>query len=409
MIALLVLLPLLAAPLPGGDKERDRDEVTLKDGRVLKGWVVYEDEKEILLRTGTREQAIPVAEIGSLRSVSRSLAKWVDRHRGLGKEDRAARAQLAKACAEDGLESEAKLEWLGVLALDPGDPEANEALGHRRGAGGTWQLPYRNGWWPLGRLEKVRADWNDAWELESEHYRVKTNLALPAALAAALDLEFVLHDFYRAFGRELRLREPEEPMLVELHRDRDTYPEIGGNRIAYFDRNENCVRVSTGGSVRPEILFHEATHQILHVTAARARGGTGEVPDWLGEGLADYVAYGVSGEAGKRTFSTGARAEHHFREFAAAERPYDLPRVLQFEAGDFGASSKAALKFAEAYTLVHFCLHGAEGKYRERFLGFVEGAYRGQGSATDFKKALGEREDVLEKAWHAYAKGNPGK
>ncbi|MGH7152173.1 MAG: DUF1570 domain-containing protein, partial [Planctomycetota bacterium] len=387
----------------------DRDEVTLKDGRVLKGRVVYEDEKEILLRVGTREQSIPFAEIGSLRSVSRSLAKWVDRHRGLGKGDRAARVQLAKACAEEGLEKEARLEWLGALALEPSDPEANEALGHRRGSGGAWQLPYRNGWSPLGRLEKVRADWNDAWEFESEHYRVKSNLPWPAALDAAFDLEFFLHDFYRAFGRELHLRGPGEPMAVDLHRNRDSYPEIGGNRPAYFDRPENCVRVSTGGTVHPEVLFHEATHQLLYTTAARARGGTGEIPDWLNEGLADYVASGVSGEAGQRSFSTGARAAHHFREHAEAEKPYDLSRVLQFEAGDFVASSKASLKYAQAYTLVHFCLHGAEGKYRERFLGFVEGAYRGQGSSTDFKKALGEREDVLERAWHAYARGSPGK
>jgi hypothetical protein len=409
ILPILVLLLAAGSPSPPGPGERDRDEVRLKDGRVLRGRVVYEDEGEILLRVGSREQSIPVRQVDSLRSVARSLGQWVERHRALPKGDRAAAAGLARWCGAEGLEAESRLEWLGVLALAPGDAEANEALGHRRAPGGGWLLPYKTGWWPLERLEKVRAEWNDAWELETEHYLVRTNLGWKTALDAALDMEFFLHDFFRAFSRELRLREVEEPMKVDLHRDPSSFPEIGSNRPSYFDPSENRVLLRATGGVHPDLLYHEATHQVLFTTAARARSGTGAVPDWLSEGLAEYVAAGVSGEPGRLSFTTGARAGHHFREHARAEKPYDLSRVLQFEAADFLASSKSPLKYAQVYTLVHFCLHGEEGKFRDRFLAFVAGAYRGQGSATDFKKAIGEREEAFERAWHAYARAGAAK
>jgi hypothetical protein len=75
--------------------------------------------------------------------------------------------------------------------------------------------------------------------------------------------------------------------------------------------------------------------------------------------------------------------------------------------GDFGVDNKSDLKYAQAYTLVHFCLEGEGQRYRDRFFDFLRGVYLGKSSMSDFKEALGGKERELEKAWNVYVGRKP--
>jgi hypothetical protein len=153
-------------------------------------------------------------------------------------------------------------------------------------------------------------------------------------------------------------------------------------------------------------LFHEATHQIVFAVTRFSFSGGGTVPGWLGEGLAEYVSGGMHGPPGKRKFAEGLIILERFQVHAAAKSPYDLSRVLTFEADDFVASSKADLKYAQAYTLVQFCMEGEGGKYRKAFLEFLRGAWKGRASAGDFRKAMKISDREFEKTWIAHARAN---
>jgi hypothetical protein len=76
--------------------------------------------------------------------------------------------------------------------------------------------------------------------------------------------------------------------------------------------------------------------------------------------------------------------------------------VLNFSTSDFHASSKVDLKYAEAYTLVHFFLHGDQGQHWEAFDEVLVGAYAGKCSSTYFEQCLDLPERDFEQAWHAY-------
>src|SRR5262249_51793574 len=102
--------------------------------------------------------------------------------------------------------------------------------------------------------------------------------------------------------------------------------------------------------------FHEATPQLVFALPPFSYSRNGTVPGWLGEGLAEYVASGMSGPPGKRKFAEGTLLVDHFAVHAAARAPYELSRVLTFESDDFVASTKSDLKYAQAYTLVQFCM-----------------------------------------------------
>ena len=41
-------------------------------------------------------------------------------------------------------------------------------------------------------------------------------------------------------------------------------------------------------------------------------------------------------------------------------------------------------------------------RWRPKFYDFLRGAWQGQGSSTDFEKALGAKSEVIEKAWVAW-------
>ena len=76
--------------------------------------------------------------------------------------------------------------------------------------------------------------------------------------------------------------------------------------------------------------------------------------------------------------------------------------MLNFASGDFHDSSNVDLKHAQAYTLVHFLLHGDEGRHRAGFFAFLRGAYAGKASSTDFKSAIGAPMEELEAGWTAH-------
>jgi hypothetical protein len=114
----------------------------------------------------------------------------------------------------------------------------------------------------------------------------------------------------------------------------------------------------------------------------------------------EFSAQGVGGHA---TFEPGKPSPEFFAEHANAKKPFDLPRMFSFGYDDFAISSKALLKYAQSYTLVHFCLHGEGGKLRAGFIEYLRKVYKGDSSTTAFRDAIGVREQELEKAWHAYA------
>jgi hypothetical protein len=394
---LLWAIPIVAGL--AGDGESDL--VQLKGGKELKGRVVYEDERLLVLRRGTRDTEIALEEVQRVQSLSRNLDALLDQAERCESWDPRANELLAAQAAESGLAGEAGVFWWRVLAREPGDEEAHRSLGHRK-RGSGWAVPLGSRTVELEKRTGLAGDWGSAWEFSTLHYRLRTNLALDVALDLAVDLERYYRGVYALFGSELRLLEVCTPMKIHVHADRASYPE-NANEAGHYDEADDTVHVNASAGLSWATLAHEAMHQLLYDTAIRERSNSGSLPAWLNEGLAEYVAGCTSGQPWRLELSPGARIERHFQAHAGAKKPLSLGRVLNLSAGDFFASSERDLKYAQAYTLVHFCLHGGEGRYRPRFIEFLRGVYRGQGSSTDFKNALSMDARDLEDTWQAYA------
>lgn len=393
---------LLALALLLGGRE---DRVVLQGGKEQSGRVVYEDEHRVVLRRGKRDATFRREEVQRVESRWKDLGTLLDNDLAADPSDPEALELLIAQAQECGLEGEARaLCWRSLLRTGPeaeGSEPLHLALGHVKRARG-WAVPMGNRTLDWDKRFQMASDWGAAWELESLHYRLRSNLPLETVVELLLDLERIQRAFYGMFGTALELFDVCDPMDVQVHGDSASYPEVA-NEAGRYDPAIDEVHVNASGALVFETLAHEATHQLLQNTAFLEKGHEGEIPPWVNEGLAEYVAAGVV-RAPRLVYEPGRPMARHFRAHAQAKDPIDLTRVLSLSTGDYDASSDRALKYAQSYTLVHFLLHGEEGRWRDGFLEYLRTVYRGKGSSTDLKRCLDVDWRVLEKAWTAYVR-----
>jgi hypothetical protein len=398
---LLPLLAVLSIAAPG-DK-RVPDVVELKDGTKVEGRVVFEDDASVVVRIGARDREIAKKDTSLVRSRTGELRGVLDRWNRETPTDATGMLELARACEQKDLIEEAQIFAWRALFLDPKNEAAHKLLGHK-GRSGSWTVLDGTKTIPFANIGDVRKDWKEAWSFATTHYRLRTNLDLARATDMALELEGFYRLFFDAFGAGLKLYDVVDPMAAQVHADKASFPAMVSYRDAYFDTLTSTLIVNASGGLDRHMLFHEATHEILFNTAERTKGSRGDIPAWLDEGLAEYMGWCMGGPDGHTAYTPGAVALGHFKIHAEAKQPFDLSRVLTFSNGDFMATSRSDLKYAEAYTLVHFLLNGDGGAHQKGFLEFLRSAYKGQSSTTHFRDMLGNRDRELEDAWIAYVK-----
>lgn len=124
-----------------------------------------------------------------------------------------------------------------------------------------------------------------------------------------------------------------------------------------------------------EVVYHEFTHQILHIFS-----GTSRSPAWLAEGAAVYTQgpqfhHGrlVLGQVGENS---------HLRMFIKQQRKGEalaLAKIIAIEDGrDWMNSETPDLNYPAAGAVVQFCMEAEERRYRADFLDYLRDCYRGE-------------------------------
>lgn len=375
------------------------DRVVLGNGKELYGRVVYEDQSRVVVRVRNKDVELDREEVTQVSSNVRELADLLERdarddgpHRDL--------QMLAEQAGECGLDGEENIYlWLRLLE-DPESEELNQRLGHRKTSSG-WQVQMGSRTVSIANRIRLAADWRTAWEFSSLHYRVRSDLDAGTTLELVLDLERLYLAVYQLFGEELGLYEVCKPMNVALHASSASYPEAGAEG-GYYEIQTDTIHVNASSGLEWHLLAHEATHQVLQNALLGDEARTEELPAWLNEGLAEYVAAGTSHPGRTLVFRPGELRRDYFELHArtAARDRLDPGRVLTLGPGDYRASTDRDLKYAQSYTLVHFLLHGEEQRYRPGLVDFLRAQGRGRKSSTELKKRLGISSwKTLEREW----------
>jgi hypothetical protein len=252
-------------------------------------------------------------------------------------------------------------------------------------------------WITADREAAVRQNFAHAWEVETDHFLVKTNVSLEKGVEIAKDLE----DYYSFFRRtypeffnspevlkrlfEGGSRRNREPFIVHFYRTRDEYmkkllkdnPQLGitngiympDHKIAYFYNNPDSSVEST--------LYHEATHQILYQLHPQRRSIGEREHFWIVEGLACYME---SFRKKDGVVSIGDPASIRFQaaRYRLLQEDYQVPLARLAEMGKlpFQNDRKIAMNYSQSSGLAHFFMHFDNGRYRDALIQHVALLYR---------------------------------
>ncbi len=284
--------------------------------------------------------------------------------------------------------------------------------------------PWKGSWHSRTKDEEIRRDFRNAWQVESEHFLVKTNVSLEEGVILSRQLETYYEwlqqnlagffdttaalrkRFERAAVRGRRSSRSQTPMEVWYFATRDEYqrqirskvpPGIETNGL-YWQPDRRCYFFKNLEQEGLDTLFHEATHQIFdiptrqaRVTAARTLARMtrkrrqewilgGQSSFWVIEGLACYFE---SFEVQDDVISVGR--PDHVRIVAAQYRLLrdnfyiPLETFCRLGKDQFQQHPNVRQLYSQASGVAHFLMHYDEGRYRDDLVQLLASVYRPDG------------------------------
>lgn len=155
-------------------------------------------------------------------------------------------------------------------------------------------------------------------------------------------------------------------MPFYLYGSEEAYRAAGGvpGSAGLYNQRELLVLAQDMGPRMWHTVQHEGFHQFAHQVIR------GELPMWLGEGLAEYFGEAVFTGDG---FISGVIPQwrlKRIRETFTANKFRSLPRIMAISRDDWN-SELAIINYDQAWSMVHFLAHGEDGKYQKALGAFI--------------------------------------
>lgn len=394
-----------------------RDRVVLDTGRELRGRVFSRcDGDTILLQQGTHRERIDRRSVASIDAVPdrvREFFRLFDRL-----PDNPRHLWFLVGWARDHeLPELAKLLATDLVLRHPDHAEAREYLGHRR-RGKTWLWPDGDEFRTLPDLERDHGSWGQAFVLDSEHFRVRTDAGMRGAVDTLLDLERIHVWWHERFGESLHLYElVGEKVLFEVWRDRESFPGLNKFKHPFFqhrieDTQPPLVRCYFDGSSlgRPVRLAEVAVQALLYRTLADDPGlrNAHRLCGWGEVGLARYAEHCLAGPAGRIQAMSWRMPMDEAALVLADKEPrlfsltHRSTRQLHFTVTDEVATDWATVHLFVA----HLLTSGPQTGLAQGFLDYLRAALRGAkgDSSVELDRELGRKVETLEAPLHEWVR-----
>ncbi len=276
---------------------------------------------------------------------------------------------------------------------------------------------YKEKWYSPEELVQIRSNWADAWELETDHYRIRTN----TDEAFCLELARVMEQSFAAYQEHYNRKYEGPKMNLYAFRSFEDYrafcieqkleSHIPAAGHANGAKNYGCGYAKYGGNKELiSTMIHEGSHLFYD------RAVQGIVPSWFHEGQATYFeGYTWDGTTLKFHHVSPARLPW-LRQALVQGGTLPLRDLIQ---GDALSSIQrgardSTLFYSQAWGLYYFLCHGPNEdlkkkfselreKYASRAFGFQ--AASPQGAFASFTGVMGSDWDALEAQWKEFILG----
>jgi hypothetical protein len=402
-----------------------------------------------------RLPALP-REIGSVRapeSLSDDLAEWHRRLLKLRQDQATALYALAQRCARH------QQPWLGYrLVLDaalvnPDHEGARRVLGYLKYQN-QWHTPYeirmlrggivwhdKFGWLDknsVARYERgerlLGSTWIDAandaalhsdittgWDIETEHYRIRTDHSIEASVALGEKLECLNRAWREVFlgyyssaadveallaGRPVS-GNPAPRMEVVYFRNKEEYHKalksdvsmglyVPENRTAYF---------YAGSEDSERTMYHEATHQLFHQSRRVAEGAGEKANCWLIEGIAMYMeTFRREGDCFVLGGLGDVRLEAARYHLEKGDFYVPFEKLVRMGVRDIQTHPEIAKLYSQIAAMTSFLAHYDGGRYRDALVKCLAATYDGSQDSDLLARATGTDYAELDKQYRAYMK-----
>jgi hypothetical protein len=375
--------------------------------------------------------------------------------------------ELARQAAEAG-QSSLAFQWVTeTVRENPDHADARRVLGYVE-RDGKWLTPYgakmrdagkiwgaQKGWValkPMGtpvpesRVDPARhADIKNGWKVPTDHFLVTTNhsLAAGAELAARLErlyqiwrqlfagFNYTEKEIKGLFAGERIARVQVRQFRVFYHRNRDDYinnlsrrePMIAETLGIYFDTNSEAhFFAAAADKNNPDAaqddelvgtLYHEAVHQLFQEESRPPARRIGEISNfWVIEGVATYFEtltehndpkaglYYTIGElsAGRLPKAREKLRDNYYVPLA------DLTKIGKVEMQHRDDIGKL---YSQSSGLTAFLLNGADGRYRESLVRYLQAVYTRHDNDQTLAEAAGVSYSELDAAYRRYMESLP--
>jgi Protein of unknown function (DUF1570) len=288
-------------------------------------------------------------------------------------------------------------------------------------------------WTTLDAANAIRSDLKNQWVIQTEHLVIQGTAPLKALVDVANRIEtfydrvfaaysgFFLkvsgkkvsdEDFKVLFGtmrkdkaNDKAKSKDRDLLVVNVAKDKSAYVASlpagvdAGWSAGMFIPN---TRESYFYQGIAEVIYHEFTHQILHIFS-----GTNRAPAWLTEGAAVYTESPVF-EAGRMVLGEMDGNEHlsAFFHQMKSGKALTLAQILALEDGRVWMSSTTPdLNYPAAGMLVEFCMEADNRRHRSDFLDFLRDSYLGTTSNYKVWDYLGMSYAAFDTAFSEWIDG----
>jgi len=405
-----------------------------------------------------RVLALPV-RIGEASELAKDapqdVAQWHGRYWQLRREQAKSYFQLARRAIRADQPSLAFDLVHAAIAEDPDHAAVRRLLGYQQFRG-EWRTRYeigklrtgkiwndRFGW--IGKAElpryekgerlyhgrwisaeqdaRLHADIRRGWDVEPEHYVIRTNHSIEAAVRLGRRLEELyrvwtqLFVCYYATPEQVEaLFERKAPRLslprhrVAFFRDRQQYNEgLRGmmpgieNSEGFYTNRTRTAYFFGGDDSDEQTLLHEATHQLFHESRPVAPNVGESANYWVGEGMAVYMEtlrregdyYVLGGFDGSRMKMARRRVleDGFYVPFETLTR-YGIPQLQN--------DPNVRPIYRQIAGCTQFLIYYDQGRYRDALVRYVTEVYNGSQDATLLARLCGTSYDKLDQQYRKF-------
>jgi len=248
--------------------------------------------------------------------------------------------------------------------------------------------------------------WAKEFAIATKHYEVTTDVSPEFTTLVGEHMEQILAEYRRRLsGFECDLNERFRVVVYKERADYDAnVPKSLAGSTGAFMSGSKTLATYLGERTREEAfrtLYHEGFHQFMFRCIAR------KCPLWVNEGLAEYFAEATWNGRG---FETGQVPPERLTVVQKGIRTKEFLPFKRLFAMKTDAwlshlridRSRASLQYSQAWSIVHFLIHGDHGRHRQKLLGYLQDIARGMNEETAFERNFGANLAGFEKGWQRY-------